>query len=665
MKNRMSMLLALATALFALPSLAENRGVLGDSRSPHTKLHCLDIDESRWTDGFWAERWEINRKVTQPVIWKALNDPTNGATFLNFLIHAGERAGEPARTAWSDGDVYKYLEGIAYVYAQAKDESLSRHMDEMIAAFAKCQDADGYISTPIKLKGLKRWDEIRNHELYNMGHLLTAAAIHYRITGKTNFLEIARKLGDHLHEVFGPRPAALAHFGFNPSNIMGAVELYRTTGDRKYLDLAGTFVDMRGSAKGGADHNQDGRPLRQETEAVGHAVTANYLYAGAADVFAETGDRALLEALERIWENATSRKMYVTGAVGNLHRGDARDRKPTHEAYGQEYELPLRLGYNETCASIGNAMWNWRMLGLTGDARYGDVMERVLYNSMLSGVSVAGDAFAYINPLRRHADELPLVMRPQDGCLRRATMVCYCCPPNVARAIANLHNWAYSKSESALWVNLYGGSQVETGIAGGKLRLRQATGYPWRGDVEFTVEAAPERAFALMLRIPEWAEGATVTVNGEAAPSAAAPASYTELRRVWKAGDTVRLRLPMEPRLVLAHPYVEDARNQVAVMRGPVVYALESPDVPAGVRLSEVAIRPAAPMRARHDPGLLGGVTVIETTATVIPAGGEAGRLYQTLRPFSSRSVPVKLIPYYAWGNRGLSHMSVWLPVDW
>ncbi|MFB3826773.1 MAG: glycoside hydrolase family 127 protein [Bryobacteraceae bacterium] len=640
---------------FVIALAAAAAAVAQTAAGPYVKLKALDLNEVRWTGGFWAERFETVRRNALPVILEAIGNPANGAQYASFV--KGPNLDVKRLNWWSDGDVYKTVEAMALVWASTKDPALDRRMDEMISAFAAAQEPDGYISTPIRLKRAERWQLLNHHELYNMGHLMTAACTHYRMTGKKNFLDVAIKVGDYLHATFQPRPARLAHFGFNPSNIMGAVDLYRATGNGRYLELAQTFVDMRGSARGGSDQNQTRTPLRKEIEAVGHAVTANYLYAGATDVYGETGEKELLDALGRIWTDVTTRKMYVTGAVGNLFRGRSRLNDDVHEAFGLDYELPNRLAYTETCANIANAMWNWRLLGLSGDAKYADVVELVLYNSMLSGMGIEGKDFYYANPLRRHADEVPRVVRTQDPPLRSPVLPCYCCPTNLARTIAGLRGWAYAKSADALWVNLFGASRVETAIAGGRMAVSQATDFPWDGVVRFTIEQAPPREASLMVRIPGWAEGATLDGRKPAA------GSYAALRRVWRAGDRVELLLPMEPRLVAANPYVESARNQVAVMRGPVVYALESPDLPAGVRLSEITLSSRARMTARFEKSLLGGVAVVEAEARVRPEGEWAGLLYRTLRPGPSRSMTVRLIPYFAWSNRGMSHMSVWLPL--
>lgn len=650
---------------WGLMAPAADRAVVANWRSPHASLKNLDIDEVRWTGGFWGRWYEVNRNRILPTIWEAIESPQNGAQYASFLLATGQSqdtGGVKRLNWWSDGDVYKYVEALAAIYSVTKDPDLMKRMDQMIGTFAKAQEPDGYLSTPIGLKGAKRWQNLQNHELYNMGHLMTAANVHYRSTGKREFLDIAVRVADYLHTVFDARPPELAHFGFNPSNIMGAAELYRTTRNPKYLKLAGTFVNMRGSRPGGTDLNQTRVALRQETEAVGHAVTANYLYAGATDVYAETGERALLDAVERIWTGMATKKMYITGAVGSLYRGAGRHGENVHEAYGNSYELPLRLAYTETCANIANAMWNWRLLSLSGDPKYADIMELVLYNSMLGGVNVDGTGFYYNNPLRRHGEELPRVVRRQDPPLRSAILPCYCCPTNIARTIAELQGWAYSKSSEALWVHLYGANSMATEFQGGKLAIQQESEYPWDGAIRFRIEQAPGSEFGLRLRIPAWENGATIQVNGGAAQPGTA-GSYAEVRRQWKAGDVVELRFSMAPRLVQANPYVETLVGQAAVMRGPVVYALESPDLPAGVGMMEVALPANMRLRPKMEPGLLGGVAVLEGTAYRIPQGDWTGLLYRTFRPAGKQTIEIRLIPFYAWANRGMSYMTVFMPV--
>ena len=561
--------------------------------SQHQKLHPLEHDAVQWKDGFWGRLHRLCRETILPSMRQALDEPENGAVFSNFYIAAGWQNGERKGTMWSDGDCYKYMEAWSHVYGLTNDQSIIEHLDPLIDVIAAAQEDDGYISTPMQLDGKPFWSNLRDHELYNMGHLLTAASVHHRVTGKRNFLEIAIKQADYLYDLFMPRPPELAHFGFNPSNTMGAVDLYRVTGEEKYLKLAQCFVDMRGSQPGGGDQNQALVPLREETRAVGHAVTAGYLYCGATDVVAETGDEELLAGLKRIWENAIHSKMYITGGTSAQHHG-ASERPEfggsagdVHEAFGYEYSLPNATAYNETCANIANAMWNWRLLNLTGDAKYADIVELVLYNSMLSSMSLDGITFCYTNPLRWYGAEHPLLS--QDAYERWFISRCYCCPTNTARTIALLHNWLYSVSDEGLWLHLYGSSSVSTTLADGSaISLTQQSDYPWDEVVRITVDAAPAHEVALMLRIPGWCDAAGLSVNGEASDRPLRPASYVDLKRRWMAGDVIELSLPMRPRMIKAHPKAEAIRNHVAVMRGPIVYCLEGLDLPEGVSILDV-----------------------------------------------------------------------------
>lgn len=656
------LLIAFIAVSAALSAELPRGGITNTSSSPHAKLKSIDLTAAHWTSGFWAERFRLSDEVMISAMWEALQIPNNGASYKNLLIAAGLEKGTFQSTKWSDGDVYKWLEGVAHVYALTHEPKLDARMDEVIAVIAKAQAPDGYISTPIQITGAKRWENINNHELYNMGHLITAACIHYRATGKDSLLKVARKCADYLYTTFQPRPPELAHFGFDPSQIMGLVELYRTTGDRRYLELAGIFVSNRGSARGGTDQNQDRVPLRKETEAVGHCVTAPYLWAGATDVYTETGEPALWNALDRLWKNVVTQKMFITGAIGAQTVGLSSRRDPVHEAFGGDYQLPNRLSYNETCANIANAIWNWRMLEATADPRYADVMETVFYNSMLSGMGLAGKDFFYANPLRRFRDEMPFTKNQSlvrwADITNKGAAKSYCCPPNVLRMLASMHEYAYGLSGRGLYVILYGSNTVKTN----GIQLKQESDYPWDGKVRLTIQFAPKTEYSLMLRIPGWAKGAALKVNGKPQPAPAAGV-FAEVRRVWSAGDTVELNLPMAPRLMEANPLVEETRNQVAVMRGPVVYCLESPDLPPGVRFTEVVIPENIQLRPRFDGRLLGGVTVLEGKAKLAKEGDWTGLLYRAIQP-GTGTVDIRLIPYYAWANRGPAYMSVWLPLS-
>jgi len=518
-----------------------------------------------------------------------------------------------------------------------------------------------------------------------MGHLLTAACIHHRVTGKNSFLKIARKTGDFLYKEFKSRPPTLVHFPWNPSAYMGLIELYRTTREKHYLELASILIDNRGSSPGGGDHRnggtdqtQDRVPFRKETQAVGHAVCATYLYCGAADLFAETGEKALLDALQRIWLNATTRRMYVTGAVGSGGGNSSRS-DPLHEAFQADYVLPNRSAYCETCANIGNAMWNWRMLALTGEAKYADIMERVLYNSMLSAVSADGTKFFYCNPLKWTGEESG--PHKHHTATRWSVHSCYCCPPQVARTIAGLNGWAYSVSDNEVWVHIYSGSTLKTKLPNGpEVSLEQKTEYPWDGHVSITFRNTPNELVSLKLRIPGWADGATLKINGKDSQKTPTSGSYVTLKRRWSAGDKIELEFPLEVRLIEAHPNVVELRNSVAVTRGPVVYCLELPKQQDGERIwnEGVFLPENIRFKSRFDKNLLGGLTVLtgramnaeeKPRASISSRSTDwANQLYREYEPRSINrneigTVDIELIPYFAWANRGVSWMEVWIPL--
>lgn len=660
--------------IFSELAFSSNRGLVNTTKSPHVKIRSLDINDVYWTDGLWAEKFEMALNTTIPSMWKLLSDPDILHAWQNLQIVAGKVKGEFRGTYWQDGDFYKWLEATAYAYALTKDENLDRLMDKVIEVIALAQADDGYLHTPTMIghgtiiweKGerpfdgtTKRWDNLKYHELYSMGHLLTAGCIHYRSTGKRSLLEVAVKCADYLYEVFSPKDPRLANFGFNPSYIMGCVELYRTTENPKYLELAELFLDMRGSSKDGTIQNQSKTLFRQETEAVGHAVTANYLYAGAADIYAETGDPTLLIALKRIWKNVTERKMYVTGATGAIHNRDNADGINIHEAYGDDYELPNSTAYNETCANIANAMWNYRMLSITGNAAYADIMELALYNSVLSGISLDGKHYFYTNPLRRLLDKPFLKW---DKPTRQLVLECFCCPSNIARTLVEINGYAYSISDENIWINLYGSNQLNTELGNGQIiKLSQFTSYPWEGDIKIRIESAPSEVFAINPRIPGWSENAEIYINGNIHDIELRAGTYVTLRRQWKQGDIIELKLPMPVEYIRSHPLVEENRNHVAIQRGPVVYCLESVDLPDSLRITDIAINPARILKPVYMDDLLGGVTVLEGKATVIKTLEWDCRLYQ---PIDSSSICIRLIPYYAWSNRGVSEMTVWLPLD-
>jgi DUF1680 family protein len=641
--------------------------------SPHAQVQRVGLNEVRWTRGFWADRFDLCRRQMIPAMWALMSGTNYSHYYQNFRIAAGLVPGRHRGAQFNDGDFYKWLEGACAVLAVTKDAELDRVIEEISAVIAKAQRADGYLHTPVLIRerngdrDAKPFQDRLNFELYNMGHLLTAACIHHQVTGRTNLLAVARKTADFLDQAFRTPTPELARNSVCPSHYMGIIELYRATREQRYLELARKFFDMRTLITDGGDDNQDRLPFQQQTNALGHAVRANYLYAGAADLFAETGDSGLWTPLERIWTNVVQQKMYLTGGCGALYDGaspdGARNQRTitrVHQAYGRNYQLPNLTAHNETCANIGNALWNWRMFLVSGQARFMDVVELALYNSVISGVGLDGTNYFYVNPLRAF-DPSPAEIRWSRT--RVPYVSSFCCPPNLARTVAEAGSYAYGKSGDAIWVNLYGSSALETKVAGATVKLTQDTDYPWNGRVRLAFNECGGSIFAIRLRIPGWAKGASVLVNGKSSDQHATPGAYLELRRAWRPGDVVEMDIPMPALLIEANPLVEETLNQVAIKRGPLVYCLESPDLSPKVRLMDVMIPAGFELTARFDEQLLGGVVVLEGKALARDLADWTGQLYREFKPNAAQASEARFIPYYAWANRGKSEMSVWLPL--
>jgi uncharacterized protein len=652
---------------------AQESALVNTSKSSHAVLRSTDMGAVQWTQGFWADRFKVCRETMVPQLWKTYTDPDLSHSFRNFEIAAGLVEGDFKGPSFHDGDFYKTFEALASMYAVTKDEKLDGLMDKTIAVIAKAQRGDGYIYTKAiidqKKKGeAKMFDSRLSFEAYNFGHLMTAACVHYRATGKTTLLEVAKKAADFLIGFYNTATPEQSRNAICPSHYMGLTELYRTTNDRKYLTLVKHLIDIKGASEG-TDDNQDRIPFLQQTKVMGHAVRANYLYAGVADVYAETGDAALLSQLNAMWEDVTQHKMYVTGGCGSLYDGvspDGTSYKPDevqkiHQAYGRDYQLPNFTAHNETCANIGNVLWNWRMLQITGEARYMDVVELALYNSVLSGISLSGDKFLYTNPLA-YSDSLPFAQRWSKD---RVSYISKsnCCPPNTVRTVSEVVQYAYSVSDKGVFFNLYGGNTLNTRFRGGNLKLSQVTDYPWDGKVVITLNEAPNDNFSVFFRIPGWCSDAKLLVNGKAQIVRLVSGSYAEVNRNWKAGDRIELTLPMPVRLIESNPLVEETRNQVAVKRGPVVYCLESVDLPKGKTIFDIAIgaknnlKPMA-ITIENSP-----IMSLKGEAFLVNEASWSKKLYREVSTNSPQTISVSLIPYYAWGNRGHTDMSVWLPL--
>lgn len=654
---------------------AQNKGLTNTNKSNFAKLKSVDLGSVSWTTGFWANRFDVCKNTMVPTLWNRYNDTVSCHAFHNFEVAAGLAKGRFRGPSFHDGDFYKTLEAVASMYVQTKDKKLDLLMDNAIAVIGKAQKDDGYIYTKsiIEQKASnkpKMFDDKLSFEAYNFGHLMTAACVHYRATGKTNLLDIAKKATDFLIGFYNTASPEQARNAICPSHYMGIVEMYRTTNEPRYLALAKKLIDIRGESEG-TDDNSDRVPFRQMKKVIGHAVRANYLFAGAADIYAETGDKSLLSTLDLVWDDIINHKMYITGACGALYDGvspDGTAYKPDtvqkiHQAYGKSFQLPNHAAHNETCANIGNLLWNWRMLQITGDAKYADIMELALYNSILSGINLEGDKFFYTNPLRA-SNDFPYELRWNGG--RQAYISkSNCCPPNVVRTIAEVSNYFYSHVNNGLYVHLYGANKLNTIVENGsELSLEQVTNYPWDGSIDLKINKIQQSEFAFFLRIPAWANDAKILINGVALTNKIEAGKYIEVKRIWKKGDILSLRLPMEVQLMESNPLVEDTRNQVAVKRGPIVYCLESNDLPNTEKISSISIPTNTKWTAKLSKIGNAEIMTLDGTVKSLAKKDWKNSLYQPISTKASTSTKITLIPYFAWANRGQSEMSVWLPLS-
>jgi DUF1680 family protein len=613
-------------------------------------------------------------------MWQMLDDPAVSPGIRNFRIAAGLEEGEHSGPPFMDGDVYKWLEAAIAQLETEPTPELRTIVDEFAQLVASVQRADGYVHTPTLIAARHDVDTTAladrfAFETYNLGHLITAGVRHYEVTGSEVLLDVARKAAGFLEDLAVNRPLELARSAICPSHYMAVIELYRATDDPRYLELAEAFLRVRDDFEEGGDDNQDRIPVREQRVAAGHAVRANYLYAGLADLVAETGDDELQGVLENLWRDVVETKLYITGGCGALYDGASPDASPwqgdisrVHQAYGRAYQLPNTTAHNESCANIGMILWSERMLALTEDARYADVIERVAFNSLLAGIGLGGDDYFYTNPLRQVRD-LPFPLRrpgdtalhpvpalpPSDERLRQEYLSCFCCPPNTARTLARFHERAASAGDDGLYLHLYGGGEVR--FAG--LTLREHSDYPWSGAVRFEVGEASGDAVAVHVRIPEWAKDAALTVGG----SRVTGSGYVRVERDWQVGDVIELELPMPVRVLRGHRLAEEVTGQVAVQRGPVVYCLESADLPGGLPIERVAVRRGTEFTPLETEIAGTRVIALEAELALLPDGGDG--LYEDISEAPLDTVRTRLVPYFAWGNRGAGEMSVWLPTVW
>ena len=627
-------------------------------------LEPIEFTKVKINDKFWAPRLETNQQVTIPYAFQMGEETGRIKNFEEAaLVLKGEKEhGEfHSKYPFDDSDVFKIIEGASYSLAINPDPELASYLDNLIAKIKAAQEPDGYLYTARTIKAEKphpwikkeRWANLSiSHELYNVGHLYEAAVAHYLATGKRDLLDVALKNADLIASVFGPgkRIGVPGHQEIE----IGLVKLYRVTGKRKYLDLAKFFLDERGRGEKRelyGEYSQDHLPVVEQREAVGHAVRAVYMYSGMADVAALTKEKAYIEAIKEIWSDVISKKLYVTGGIGASGR---------IEGFGQPYELPNASAYCETCASIGNVFWNQRMFLFTGDGKYIDVLERTLYNALLSGISLEGNRFFYPNVLESFGQQE-----------RSPWFSCACCPSNITRFLPSLPGYVYAVHDDQLYLNLFIQNEAEISLKKHQVKVRQETTYPWEGQVRIILEPASPLEFTLMVRIPGWARGEAVpsdlyrfleektplpevTINGIKLDFRKDDLTqgFLPIKRFWQAGDEVEVIFPMPIRRVIAHPRVKDDKGLIALQRGPLVYCAEAID--NGGRVTHLVLPDEVKLEAELKPDWLKGVVVLKGEAVALYAGKKEGVVEKRKQPFLA-------IPYYAWAHRGRGEMRVWL----
>jgi len=645
----------LVIIIFVSISLCLQAQVKKNAGYPITPVSFTDV---KITDAFWGQRLKASREVTIPLAFSKCEET---GRYQNFV-----KAAHPSELykvegfSFDDTDVYKTIEGASYSMQTFPNKKLDKYIDSVLVLVAAAQEPDGYLYTartmnpahPHEWSGTKRWEkeEDLSHELYDMGHMIEGAIAHYQSTGKRNFLDIAIKYADCASRAIGNNPGQLTIVSGHQIAEMALCKLYVLTGEIRYLDLAKFLLDKRGYTDRKEEYSQSHKPVIEQDEAVGHAVRAAYMYTGMADVAALTGDTSYIHAIDRIWSNIVNKKLYITGGIGANGNG---------EAFGKNYELPNMSAYCETCAAIGNVYMNFRLFLLHGDAKYFDVLERTLYNGLISGVSLDGGGFFYPNPLESIGQHQ---RQPWFGCA--------CCPSNICRFIPSVPGYIYAVNNSDVYVNLFIANHSVLKINGKSVELKQSTNYPWTGNVNLEVSPKSKQNFTLKIRIPGWVTGSvvpgnlysytdkktlayTVKVNGKEVTSSIEK-GYFSIQRAWKKGDNVEVHFDMEARTVKANAAVEADRGKIAVERGPIVYCAEWPD--NDFNIFSIIMNKKPEFKIETKPDLLYGINTIQTDAQSMS--------YDTQGKLIIKEVKLNMIPYYAWAHRGSGNMAVWLPVD-
>ncbi len=628
-------------------------------------------------DKFWGRYIGLVKNVVIPYQWDALNDRIPDAepshVIENFKIAAGLSQGEFYGYVFQDSDLAKWLEAVGFSLDVNPDPELEKRADEIIDIIVKAQQDDGYLNTYFTIKELdKKWANLRDcHELYCAGHIMEAAVAYFEATGKRKLLNAMCRFADYIDTVFGTEPGKKRGYPGHEEIELALVKLYRVTGEKKYLTLSKYFIDERGKAPNyfnkeaeargektdkvwerlGLRYYQAHLPVREQTTAEGHSVRAVYLYSGMADVAIETGDKTLIDACKKLWRNIVSKRMYITGGIGSTSYG---------ESFTFDYDLPNDTIYAETCASIGLVFFAHRMLQMDVNNTYSDIMEKALYNSVISGISLDGKKFFYVNPLEvwPEASEKSKI-KEHVKVTRQSWYGCACCPPNIARLLASIGQYIYSTHKDEIYTHLYINGETEINISESKIKIKQETRYPYDERVMISVSLDEEKEFSLLLRIPGWCDNAKICINRDEINVCNTKVNgYAKLKRIWKNGDVVELVLPMMIQRIKAHPNVRANIGKVALQRGPIVYCLE--EIDNGQNLHEIVLSHKSELKAEFDDNLLGGIPVINAEAQRYNSPWK-GELYKAKVESQYRPVTVKFIPYYAWANRTPGEMMVWI----
>nr|WP_321377393.1 glycoside hydrolase family 127 protein [uncultured Bacteroides sp.] len=643
-----------AVALLSL-SIAMQAQVKQSGGYPITPVPFTSV---KVTDSFWGQRLKASREVTIPLAFSKCEET---GRYENFV-----KAAHPSESykvegfSFDDTDVYKTIEGASYSMQTFPNKKLAKYIDSVLVIVAAAQEPDGYLYTsrtmnpkhPHEWAGSKRWEkeEDLSHELYNLGHMIEGAIAHYQATGKRNFLDIAIKYADCAERSIGDKLGQVIVVPGHQIAEMALAKLYVLTGQKKYINLAKFLLDKRGYTEKKEEYSQAHKPVLQQDEAVGHAVRAAYMYSGMADVAALTGDKGYIDAIDKIWDNIVNKKLYITGGIGATSNG---------EAFGENYELPNMSAYCETCAAIGNVYLNYRLFLLHGEAKYYDVLERTLYNGLISGVSLDGGGFFYPNPLESIGQHQ---RQPWFGCA--------CCPSNICRFIPSIPGYIYAVHNNDVYVNLFMANSSDLKVNGKNVTLKQSTSYPWNGDIKLDVSPKGKQNFAMKIRVPGWVQGSvvpgnlysytdkktlgyTVKVNGKVVESNIEKGYFT-IPRTWEKGDVVEIHFDMEVRTVKANQLVEADRGKISVERGPLVYCAEWPDNDFSIQSVIMNKKPVFTVEKKSD--LLYGIDMIQTDAQTLN--------YDVQGKLIAKDVKLNLIPYYAWAHRGSGDMAVWLPID-